>query len=970
MRFFSQRSLLNATADALLAEAEDYDLSPFLVLVPTAEAGRRLVEALAMKAAEQARALFAPRVITPRQLPGLLIAKGKLPLATPAACLAAWNVVLESAKWERFKALFPITPQSATAWRQGMAKQLFELQQQLAEGGWSFEKVASACDEIPQVERARWSALAQLESEFKQVLEQLGWRDVFAAERAILDGEPSAPPPPIQRIILCAVPSPLPLVVRYLERLSDSGYPIEVWVAASEDEADTLDRWGRPLDAHWTQCPLSVSGALESIQLHAVSRAPQGLTQYIRKAVEAGADTPVIGVVDPALIPAVAQVCRQLGFRPNDPSGKSLAETALGRALVAWIVCAEDATVARVRTLLQSPLVWSMLAKQAVAERHGFVLTQEEALKQLDRLVERHLAQTLDDLLHFSNTSSVQTSSDFFCICQLLVSGFAHIRVGKPQRVEWLGEWLADCVEMQSTAEIAREEVESMRRLLEEMDALEKNAATRNLSAKAAFAEALLPILTERLRSLRVYIPDPEADVDLLGWLELPWITTQHLLLCGLNEGVVPQSVRGDLFLPESLRGVLGLTTNEQRYASDSLLFAIVQRKLVESGASAAVYVPKAAADGSPLRPSRLLFRCDDATLLQRTRVLFGAEAVAEVVPVTSANTLLPLRAPGGLHLPESLSFSALGDYLRCPFRFFLTHILGMRESRHEAMDMDLASFGTVLHAACNALQDRRYEQLKDEQATARHLLGALDRELRERFGGTQAFSLAVQRSLLESRLQMLATVMAERAEMMSEGSVLATETKVSLQVSGMELRGRIDRIDRVPRGVALVDYKTSKKAKPPLEAHWSKMPRSGLPEHVPESARCVIGGEEGYWTDLQLPLYALAMETEYGFPIEAAYCNLPDSVEKAGWAPWVDWSRDVAAQALACATDVVERIQEGVFWPPNKTIPAEWDVFDGLFPEGVEVGFDGASLSPYRFAARRDDSHQSTAPANNTQIE
>jgi hypothetical protein len=111
-------------------------------------------------------------------------------------------------------------------------------------------------------------------------------------------------------------------------------------------------------------------------------------------------------------------------------------------------------------------------------------------------------------------------------------------------------------------------------------------------------------------------------------------------------------------------------------------------------------------------------------------------------------------------------------------------------------------------------------------------------------------------------------------------------------------------------------------------------------------------------------------MEAEYGFPLEVAYCNLPDSAEKAALASWPEWSREISEQAIECAKDLVGRIQSGYFWPPNKTIPPEWDVFDCLCPEGIELGFDSTSLSSYRFADCRDDHHQSTAPASNTQME
>src|SRR5690606_26051835 len=66
--------------------------------------------------------------------------------------------------------------------------------------------------------------------------------------------------------------------------------------------------------------------------------------------------------------------------------------------------------------------------------------------------------------------------------------------------------------------------------------------------------------------------------VELLGWLELLWEDAPHLVVAGFNDGRVPEAVVGDPFLPESLRGRLGLKTNAERFARDAyVLQAIAQ---------------------------------------------------------------------------------------------------------------------------------------------------------------------------------------------------------------------------------------------------------------------------------------------------------------------------------------------------------------------------------------------------------
>ena len=125
------------------------------------------------------------------------------------------------------------------------------------------------------------------------------------------------------------------------------------------------------------------------------------------------------------------------------------------------------------------------------------------------------------------------------------------------------------------------------------------------------------------LRHTAVYSDRPSNAHDLLGWLELLWNDAPQLILAGINETIVPESVSGDAFLPESLRIKLGLRTNEQRFARDAYLIEALCHRRREKG-SIQILVPQMTTDGSPLKPSRLLFLGHSSTLLARTKKLFS----------------------------------------------------------------------------------------------------------------------------------------------------------------------------------------------------------------------------------------------------------------------------------------------------------------------------------------------------------
>ena len=99
------------------------------------------------------------------------------------------------------------------------------------------------------------------------------------------------------------------------------------------------------------------------------------------------------------------------------------------------------------------------------------------------------------------------------------------------------------------------------------------------------------------------------------------------------------------------------------------------------------------------------------------------------------------------------------------------------------------------------------------------------------------------------------------QAQLAAEGwRTIATELKLTRSLAGMEISGRIDRIDFHPEyGLRLIDYKTSDKATDPAKVHW----RSAR-EDNDEAIRFILPGKkkEMEWADLQLPLYRWLLES------------------------------------------------------------------------------------------------------------
>jgi ATP-dependent helicase/nuclease subunit B len=203
-----------------------------------------------------------------------------------------------------------------------------------------------------------------------------------------------------------------------------------------------------------------------------------------------------------------------------------------------------------------------------------------------------------------------------------------------------------------------------------------------------------------------------------------------------------------------------------------------------------------------------------------------------------------------------------------------------------------------------------------------------------ERYGKILILPLIVQVESARQRLAKLAELQA--AERAAGWEIIHVERPFEIEISGLVVRGKIDRIDRhaVTGEVRVLDYKTSDKPVAPVDAHLRSI-RPG--EDVPEWAQLEWAGRTRAWADLQLPLYRRALAAEFPGRVTCGYFNLPKASGETMLALWDDYTIELEEAAIRCAEGACAAIRRGEFWPPNESIRAERDECAALFHHGVE---------------------------------
>jgi ATP-dependent helicase/nuclease subunit B len=914
------------------------------VVVPTRQSGRRLREALAV-ASSGAGGLLAPQVSTPD---ALLVASAPAAVAGRGLTLMAWVEVLR-AEAGRFPHLLPVVPSPEDAtleWALGLAARFERVRAALGDAGLT---VSEASGRLP--EPARWGDFARLE---RRVVETLGRRGLADAVVARLgrSGDPE-PPPGVVRVIVAGVPEMAPAVESRLAAMTGR-VPVEVWVGAPESEAGGFSPWGRPLPGAWAARQIDIPEPDRRVHLAAD---PPGQARAVCAALRArpGARDRAVTVasVDPDVSGAVLEELRAAGVALFDPEGDPLSRGMLHPCLAALAGLLGSGRWGHLRELLRQPLAADALGRGLAGGPAGAPPPAwPVVLAAVERFYDAHLPQTFDDLRRAAALPAGQ-------------GGGGAADAGTPvvpALVAGVGRWL-DTFRRQPFAGAVAETL----RALAGAPADEAGPALALADELGGFAgdggghppADLLALLVRLLGELRRY-PEPEgAAGDLLGWLELLWDDAPDLVVAGFNDGRVPEAVAGDAFLPERACELLGLRTNPDRAARDAYLLESLLRQRRAAGGTIDIVLGKTGSDGSPLKPSRLLFLCPDPELPGRARRLFGPATAggAGVVPGWSAAWRLMPPAPLRPHRDvfDRLRVTDFGSYLACPFRFYLRRGLVMDQPDPDKDELDARDFGTVVHAALErVLLEPGAAACTDGDALIDILDRALGAAATSRYGRRPPVLVRLQLEVAKERLRRAARVQAAAAA--SGWSVVAVEHKIAggdgapWSIDGVRVTGTVDRIERHEDGrVRVLDYKTSQKPKHPREAHLvfakkGRAPRGGT---LPDWRRAdTPDGASAWWTNLQLPLYCLwAAEA---FPdatgLACGYFQLPAALDEVGIVEWDGGGEaGLVGSARRCAGEVARRVRGGEFWPPAAR--PEFDEFEALAPWGpLGEALDGAA--------------------------
>ncbi len=519
----------------------------------------------------------------------------------------------------------------------------------------------------------------------------------------------------------------------------------------------------------------------------------------LREALEVPERTASLITPDRALARRVAAQCLRWGIVIDDSAGATLSQTPAGRYL-ALVLRAGSSPFdpAALLALLKHPLC--RIGREPVISAHVLQRFEMRILRN-----DRKRPRDLREALTFAREAGLTDVAAFLSrLCAVLDGlsalddGGAHpaeahftahieaaerLAAGSEGETLWSGEDGAEAAGLLSELRLHAEAAGALRR--------------RDYAEIIGF---LMSGATVRPKF------GAHARLKILGQLEARLGDADLVILGGLNEGTWPSGAAFDPWMSREMRANFGLPGLERSVGLAAHDFAQA------FCASEIVLTRARKVDGAPTVPARWLQKMDtvlracgadpqDLTRGPHREWAGMLDRVEDFTPVSR-----PAPRPPLSYRPTKVSVTRVETWLRDPYGYYAAYTLGLRKIPDLTVKADAALRGQILHKAVESFIKAHPERLPERAEDV--LRGFLAQA-----AGEALYDPEMIRFWAARAGHAMDWVAGHEARWRERARFYAAEVKgeIVFEIDGepFTLHGRVDRIDRLPNGYAIIDYKS-----------------------------------------------------------------------------------------------------------------------------------------------------------------
>jgi len=526
-------------------------------------------------------------------------------------------------------------------------------------------------------------------------------------------------------------------------------------------------------------------GGVRALELSDPAEEAQAIAIALREALETPERTAALVTPDRALARRVSAHLRRWGIEADDSAGRPLAQTPPGTLLLALAhAAAERFAPVPLLALLKHPLV------QAGEGRLGWL----DGVRLLDLALRGPRPPAgLDGIAAFLEGGTGRERR-----VRAAAAGWWReaMHVLRPLELAFAGEGLALLLGAirEAGARLCGDALwggpagRAAAELFGDLEAASAEGPDRVTGAS-------LPAMLESLLDAEAVRPPygQHPRIFIWGLIEARLQQADLVVLGGLNEGVWPSLPAPDPWLAPKLRAELGLPSLERRIglAAHDFASALGARQ---------VLVTRARRDArSPAVASRFWLRLEAMTggITRAPLLRKWAQAIDRPADYTPAPR--PAPAPPVAERPIRLAVTDVDRLKADPYAFYARKMLALAALDEVDADPTAAWRGTAVHAVLEGW-------MKEDDCDPAKLRPRAEAFLAE------ADAHPLMRALWQPRLMEAIEFIAAKVEENRAAGRVPLEAEIwgEIEIAGVTLGGKVDRIDRMADGsLAIVDYKT-----------------------------------------------------------------------------------------------------------------------------------------------------------------
>lgn len=764
-------------AQRILAAHPAPDLRGIIVLLPNLHVAQILAQAL-LRAA-QAPALLLPQMVTLNEWAQSI--QLDAPIASESARSALLYQELRKRPWF----------ENADLW--SMTQELLQL----------FDELTFALDSLPQDEEAFAAAVARAYASRQNATLQLEARLVFELWHAMQQGEElDAARAYQQRLAKLAAQAESPLYVlmasewpavekKFLEEY-EQRVMVKVFDLREMTEGSltlTLSQWERELSASPRPTGEEVRASFKFFAATSLEQEARAAAMQVRLWLQQGKQNIAIVAQDRVVARRLRALLERAEIWVADETGWTFATLSVSTVLDRWLTALQsDFYHHDLLDLLKSPFIF---ADMSAGERKSAVYHLEQLLRQQSVVVGLEAFSTLAAQVPILHAPLAR-----------LRQAAALLEQGKKKS---LSEWLAALRESLHVLSVDEglQKDEAGQQLLHALETWQQELA-RDVG-RYKFNE-WRRWLAQQLDTQTYRDSSVNSPVRFTHLAATRWRIFDAVLLLGCDAEHLPSAANGGRWFNDAVRSVLNLptrATHALRQRDD--LYGV----LALNDCVLATWQRDKNGEARMLSPYLQMLRDDfeqvhgDDLTEQNLQAYLATEDAQRISLPASTQPSPSVATPA---VPVSVSISAYNSLVACPYQFYARYILRLNPLDEVQEDIEKRDFGERVHEILQRFHEQYaavsgHDMLEMEAALRRISADVFDDLLQHDFAA---------RAWLARWDQSLSAYLAWQLEGEAEGWRYAeAETKFDWPLEGVNLRGRIDRLDVRGDEKRVLDYKT-----------------------------------------------------------------------------------------------------------------------------------------------------------------